>query len=216
MRTYLPIVILLSLFSTHAVAVELTSEASNGFKTYIADFESQRLKNAGSLNADASQQERDQLIHGVIVVKSGKNNGETPLKSAMIHDWLGTVFISNATLDQVVSVLQDYPHHSALFAPDIRDAKVRSHAGDDYNVYVRIVKSKMMITDVLNTEQAIHFTRIDPHHEFCRAYSTKVAEVANAGTAHEHELPIGADRGLLWRLYGYWFLEERGGGGVAE
>jgi hypothetical protein len=25
-------------------------------------------------------------------------------------------------------------------------------------------------------------------------------------------LPVGQDRGLLWRLHGYWFYEERGGG----
>lgn len=27
-----------------------------------------------------------------------------------------------------------------------------------------------------------------------------------------NELPVGKDRGLLWRLYGYWFFEERDGG----
>jgi hypothetical protein len=44
---------------------------------------------------------------------------------------------------------------------------------------------------------------------YSRAYSTRVAEVTDPGTPREHELPVGKDRGLLWRLFGYWFYEER-------
>jgi hypothetical protein len=32
----------------------------------------------------------------------------------------------------------------------------------------------------------------------------------------ERELPVGKDRGLLWRLYGYWLYEERDGGVIVE
>jgi len=215
MRIGLFLVIVLS-FCSHAFAVELTPEAGEAFKKYIATFESQRLKNAGSVAADSDQAERQQLLNGQVVVKPGRNNGETQLKSALIHDWVGAIFIPSTTLSRVVGILQDYSHHSVVYAPDIRDSRVRSHSGDDFNVYVRIVKSKLLITDVLDTEQDIHFARLDAHHEYCSAYSTKVAEVSNAGTAQEHELPVGNDRGMLWRLYGYWFLEERDGGVYAE
>jgi len=216
MRTCLVIALIFAFSSKHAAAVELTPEASEAFKTYISTFEAQRLKNASSLDADADAAERQQLLHGQVVVKPGRNNGETQVKSALIHDWMGTIFIPSTTLKQVLATLQDYPRHSEMFAPDIRDARVRWHSGDDFNVYMRIVKSKLMITDVLNTEQDIHFSRIDARHEYVRAYSTKITEVSNAGTANEHELPVGEDRGLLWRLFGYWFLEERDGGVYAE
>jgi hypothetical protein len=168
------------------------------------------------VGADTNEAERQQLLHGAVVVQPGRNNGETQVKSALIHDWLGAIFIPSTTMSKVIAILQDYPRHSEVYAPDIRDSRVRSHSGDQFNVYVRIVKSKLLITDVLNTEQDIHFTRLDAHHEYCRAYSTRIAEVSNAGTAEEHELPVGNDRGMLWRLYGYWYLEERDGGVYAE
>ncbi len=216
MRIGLFLVIALSFFRSQAFAVELTPEAGEAFKNYIATFESQRLKTIASVGADTDQTERRQLLNGQVVVKPGRNNGETPLKSALIHDWVGSIFIPSTSLSKVVSILQDYSHHSVVYAPDIRDARVRSHSGDDFDVYVRIVKSKLLITDVLDTEQDIHFARLDDRHEYCRAYSTRIAEVSNAGTAQEHELPVGNDRGMLWRLYGYWFLEERDGGVYAE
>jgi hypothetical protein len=81
---------------------------------------------------------------------------------------------------------------------------------------MRIVKSKLFLTDVLNTEQEIRFVAIDEKRIYSRAYSTKIAEVSDAGKSSEHELPPGKDRGLLWRMIGYWFFEERDGGVYVE
>jgi hypothetical protein len=81
---------------------------------------------------------------------------------------------------------------------------------------MRIVKSKLFLSDVMNTEHEIHFVQIDPKRVYSRAYSTRIAEVSDPGKPGERELPIGTDRGLLWRMYGYWFFEERDGGVVVE
>ena len=48
------------------------------------------------------------------------------------------------------------------------------------------------------------------------AKSTRIQELVNPGKSNEHLLPEGHDRGLLWRLYGYWFYEERDGGVYVE
>ena len=32
------------------------------------------------------------------------------------------------------------------------------------------------------------------------------------GKQNERELPVGHDRGLVWRINGYWFFEESDGG----
>jgi hypothetical protein len=81
---------------------------------------------------------------------------------------------------------------------------------------MRIIKSKFFLSDVLNTEHDIHFIPIDPKHVYSCAYSTRIAEVNDPGSPKERELPVGKDRGLLWRLYGYWFYEERDGGVFVE
>ena len=45
-----------------------------------------------------------------------------------------------------------------------------------------------------------------------RIYSTRIAQVENAGEPDERELPVGRDGGYLWRLNTYWRLLERDGG----
>ena len=75
--------------------------------------------------------------------------------------------------------------------------------------------SKFFLTDVLHTEQDIHFVPLDATRVFSRAYSKRITEIGNPGP-HEHELPVGNDRGLLWRLTVYWFFEERDNGVYTE
>jgi hypothetical protein len=40
----------------------------------------------------------------------------------------------------------------------------------------------------------------------------RIAEVQNPGQPSEHELPVGMDRGYVWRLYSYWRIEQKDGG----
>src|ERR1700681_3410994 len=49
-------------------------------------------------------------------------------------------------------------------------------------------------SDVLNTEQAIQFTRVDPQRVYSRTYSKRINEVASPRRSGEHELPIGQDQ----------------------
>jgi hypothetical protein len=156
------------------------------------------------------------MLTGSIVIQPGQGNGEVELKSGLIHDWTGGMFIPRATLAHAVDVIQDYGRQKEFYAPDITDAQVRSRNGNDFDVYMRIVKSRFLITDVLDTEHEIHFAPLSATRMYCRSYSSRIAEVSDAGTPHEHELPVGNDRGLLWRMDGYWFMEERDGGVYIE
>ncbi len=155
---------------------------------------------------------RQQLLSGMVVAQPVEGNGIVPLKGGLVQDWRGAVFIPHATLRDVLSIVQDFDHHGDFYKPDIENAKIESRQGDEFLVFMRIVKAKFMLSDVLNTEQAIQFIRLDPQRVYSRAHSKRINEVAAPGRTAEHELPIGRDRGLLWRLYGYWFYEERDDG----
>jgi hypothetical protein len=155
---------------------------------------------------------RQQLLNGAVIARPLEGNGIVPLKGGLVQDWRGAVFIPHATLRDVLAVVQDFAHHQDFYRPDIANAKIESRQGDDFLVFMRIVKAKFLLSDVLNTEQTIQFVRLDPQRVYSRARSKRINEVAAPGQSSEHELPIGQDRGLLWRLYGYWFYEERDGG----
>jgi hypothetical protein len=53
---------------------------------------------------------------------------------------------------------------------------------------------------------------LDATHASSTSYSTRIAQVENAGQPDERELPLGKDGGYLWRLNSYWRYFDSGNG----
>ncbi len=195
--------------------MDLTRVTADAFDRYIVETELKlepRFHGDHFLSANESPEWRRQLRGGALIVQPAQSNGTVAIKSGLIQDWTGAVFIPRSSLKNALSIVQDYEHHRDFYKPEIADAKIRSRTGDDFQVYMRIVKAKLLLSDVLNTEHEIRFTALDAHRVYSRAYSRRIAEVSDAGKPGEHELAVGQDRGFLWRIYGYWFFEENDGG----
>ena len=134
---------------------------------------------------------------------------------AIIHHWLGAVFIPGASLTQTIALVQDYNHHQDIYKPEVVRSRLISHTGNDFQIYYRLRKKKV-ITVTLNTYHDVHYFPIDSTRWYSRSYSTRIAEVANADTPNEHEKPVGQDGGFLWRINSYWKFEEKDGGMYIE
>lgn len=204
---------------SNAQAANLIPEIVQQFNDYIREVEARlapRFQGEHFLWSDQSPGARNEVTAGRIAVEPAKNKGLIEIKRGMIQDWQGAVFIKGAKLDRVLRVLQDYPNHAKYYSPDVMTSKVVSHAGDDWTVVMRTLKSKLFLSVVLETEDDITFKHVDAMKVYGIAKSTRIQEVANPGKGNEHLLPEGHDRGLLWRLYEYWFYEERNGGVYVE
>ena len=209
------VVFTLIVFASSTLAVELRTETIDAFNNFVAAVEMRlepRFNGQHFLWPDEYPGVRQQLLNGAVIAQPVLGNGIVPLKGGLVQDWRGAVFILHATLRDVLSVAQDFDHHQDFYKPDIESAKIESRQGDEFLIFMRIVKAKFLLSDVLNTEQAIKFTRLDPQRVYSRTSSKRISEVAAPGRSAEHELPVGQDRGLLWRLNGYWFYEERDDG----
>jgi hypothetical protein len=134
---------------------------------------------------------------------------------ALIHHWLGAVFIPGATLHQTIDLVQDYDHHQDIYKPEVVRSKLVEHNGNDFKIFYRLRKKKV-ITVTLNSDHDVHYFPVDDKHWYSRSYSTRIAEVADADQPGEHEKPVGNDGGFLWRLYSYWRFEERDDGVYVE
>lgn len=133
------------------------------------------------------------------------------IPGGLIHDWVGVVFIPGISLAQAMSVLQDYDRDADYYRPQVLKSKLLDRSGDVFHVFLRL-KQVHIITVVLDTEYEVHYRCLDETHAVSRSYSTRIAEVENAGEADEHDSAPGDDRGLLWRLYSYWRFYQADGG----
>jgi hypothetical protein len=135
--------------------------------------------------------------------------------NAIIHHWLGAVFIPGANLRETLTLMQDYNRHQDIYRPEVVRSRLLSRQGNDFKIYYRLRKKKV-ITITLNTNHEVHYFPVDSRRWYSRSYSTRIAEVANADTPNEREKPIGHDGGFLWRINSYWKFEEKDGGVYIE
>jgi hypothetical protein len=138
-------------------------------------------------------------------------SGHSSTPGALIHHWVGIVFIPGATLAQVLAVVQDYDRHAEYYKPDVAQSRKVAQNGDDYKVHYRLRKKKI-ITIILDADYDVHRHFIDSTRAYSNSYSTRIAQVENAGQPDEHELPLGKDGGYLWRLNSFWRYFDSGHG----
>lgn len=203
--------------------LRLNAETSAAFERYVRltdarnDAELQRGTGLLWIDGLADSEKRaayDAVRRGEVKVQKleTRDNGqELRCPGGLIHHWAGVAFIPGATIDDVLAVLQDYEHQATYYAPDVERSKLESRDGEDFRVFLRFRRHKV-ITVVLDTEHDVHYFRDAPGQAHSRSSAVRIAEVENPGTASEREKDPGDDDGFLWKMETWWRIEQADGG----
>lgn len=202
-----------------ATPVQLKQETLKCFSAYIRDAEAtmERALDDGSpfLWSDVNSERAQQVRGGQVVAQFWSGHGPVKVPDGLIHDWIGTSFILDTNVGDVLTLLQDYDDHKNIYKPEVIGSRLISHRGNDFQVYLRLLKKKI-VTVVLDTDHEVHYRSLDRVRWVCRSYTTRISEVEHAGTPEERVLPPDTGAGFLWRLHSYWRFEEREGGAYVE
>ena len=198
--------------------VQLKPETLAAFEQYIRQAEAameQTLAPDKFLWSDRDPKRAKRVRQRKIAAELWEGNGSIKIPGGLIHDWIGAVFIPGATVAATLARIQDYDRHKILYRPEVIDSRLIAHQGNDFQIYLRVLKKKI-ITVVLDTDHDVHYFRLDHTRWGCRSYTTRAAEVDNAGKPNEIVQPPDTGYGFLWRLNSYWRFEERDGGVYTE
>jgi hypothetical protein len=198
-----------------AKPVQLKQTTLEAFLGYIQEAEAAMQPSlegrAPFLWADEDPKRRKQIHHGTILAQFWSGQRPVKVPDGLIHDWIGAIYVPGETVDQALSLVQDYDNHKIIYQPEVMDSKLLSHHGDNFKIYLRLLKKKVL-TVVLDTDHDVNYSRIDTKSWFCRSCTTRIAEVDDAGTPREKVHPPDSGYGFLWRLFSYWrFAEDRNG-----
>ncbi len=202
-----------------AKPVQLNPKTLEAFDVYIRSTEKameQSLHASGSFLWSQQAPERAQAIsQGQVVAQFWSGEGPLKVPKGLIHDWIAAAVIPKSSIKDVFGVMQDYDNHKNTYKPEVIDSKLISRDGDDFRVYLRLLKKKI-ITVVLDTDHEVHYRAVAQMRWVCHSYTTRIAEVESAGSEDERVLEPDTGCGFLWRLYSYWRFEERDIGAVVE
>jgi hypothetical protein len=213
------------LLAPPAPASTLKPETVAAFDQYVKLAEQRmdaELQNGHFLFLDGMPDERrgaeyDAVKRGEIFVtqlhtpSKEDDDGKLKVPGGLMHHWVAVMFIPRKSVKDVEAVLQDYRDETKIYKPDIQQARVISHTGDDFKIFLRMY-TKSVVTVVLNGNFDIHNDELGPTRAASRSHSTRIAEVVNFGRPDEHELPVGNDHGYMWRMNSYWRIEQKDGG----
>ena len=210
------------------MCAELRPEAVQAFNRYVQLTEAR-------INGEVSQTEKFLYVEGLAsgpraqalaTLKRGEilmerlqtldaSGQKIEALNAIIHHWLGAVFVPGANLHETIALMQDFNRHQEIYNPELVRSRLLTHQGNDFTIYYRL-RMKKVITVTFNTNHEVHYFPVDSKRWYSRSYATRIAEVSDAGTPNEHEKPIGNDGGFLWRFNSYWKFEEKDGGVYIE
>jgi len=218
------LLLLLTVVESPVRAAELQPRTIAAFDRYVRATEARiqsEVESASSflfldaLPEKAKRTPFQELREGRLIIErlhTRQNNKDIDVPDAMVHHWVGIVFVPGATAEQAVALMQDYNRHAELFAPAVQQSRVLWRDGaDHFSVFIRF-RMKKIIEAVVNTENDARFMRPAKGRVYSKIVSTRVAQVDNAGTPDEREKAVGNDDGFMWRLNSYWRFIERDGG----
>ena len=192
--------------------VDLSRETLKGFEAYIRAAEgAMGPSSAGGesfLWSDSSEGRARQVREGQVVAQCWSGREPVRVPSGLIHDWIGAAWAPEATVKATLALIQNYDNHVNIYKPEVIASKLISRRGNDFQIYLRLLKKKIL-TVILDTDHEVHYRPVDRTRWVCWSYTTRIAEVENAGDPNEKVLAPDTGFGFLWRLYSYWRFEER-------
>ena len=206
-------------------AAELHDETIAAWQRYVEATE-QRI--AGEIEAgsrflvqdfgnDAAGARRDVLAGDVRIDRMetrGADGERIEVPKGAIHHWRGSVLIPGVALDDVLHGLMHGTNLTKM-QNGVVESRVLDRDGDRLHVFLKL-RRKQLITVHYNTEHRVRYTRHRPDAASSRSVSTRIAELADAGSPAEREKPIGRDRGFMWRLNSYWRYQRTDAGVIVE
>jgi hypothetical protein len=167
-----------------------------------------------NLPTEARSKAYEDLRAGRVAIENAhisKTSSALPVPGGLIHDWKGIVFVPGISLDEAITLLEDYDHDDNYFSPDVIASKLLSRDGENFHVYLRL-KRKYVVTAVFDTEYEVRYAKLNPTRAISQSRSTRIEEIQNAGQANEQKIAAESDHGFLWRLNSYWRFEQANGG----
>src|SRR5262249_28719009 len=147
---------------------------------------------------------------GHVLIQAARGNGIVAIPGGLIHHWRGMVFIPGATLEEAISVSQDYANYKHVYEP-ILDADVLEHVEDTFRVRIRLHKRSGLVSAVLDVWSVVRYEQ-NGNVVYSVSDSERITEVKNAGERGERRRVPGKDGGYGGRASLFSLCAEREAG----
>jgi hypothetical protein len=205
--------LIILLLTIGARAADLKPETVRAWQEYVEE------KNAAAKSADGpflpATNDPDSwaaLLSGKILVAPAGPNIPKRVPSGLIHDWIGTAFIPNSTIPQVLGSVRDYDHYKDVYHPSVVDSKLGSTTDEEDLFSLLLINKSLFLKKAVEGDYRASYLRLDDRRWYSVSASTRLQEIEGYGGDGARRLPEGEGAGLIWRVDSITRYEERDGG----
>jgi hypothetical protein len=199
---------------------ELKPETAQAWDNYIEAVSARNQRHFAPgmsfLSIDETPDRVAQVHAGNIMVSASGPRVPMKVPSGLIHDWIGAAFVPNVTILEVLGVVRDYKRYKDIYHPNVVDSALVAVDDREDRFSLLLMNRSVVGKTALNSEYKCSYTRVDARHCYSVSEAKRIREVAEYGTASQHELPEDQGTGLIWRMYSIARYEERDGGVYIE
>jgi hypothetical protein len=201
-------------------AGDLNEQTLKAWNEYIQGINARMKERSAGTSAflwiDEAPGRRERVRQGEILVEPASKEVPEKVPQGLIHNWLGAVFIPNASIASVFAMLNDYSHYNRIYNPAVVEAKLLNTFGAMRQFSLVLAEKAPFVTAAIDSEYNSQNFRLDKHHWYTITQSTRIRQIDNYGHPGEHELPPDQGAGYIWRLYSIQRFEENDGGVYTE
>lgn len=164
-----------------------------------------KVENAGPLKLSTARSTD-------VAVTPAAGDGTVGVPNGLIHDWIGTTFVPNATLGQLEAVLRDYDHYKDIYTPAVIDSKAIQTGDRTETFEMEWFQKVLSIKTGIDAEYSNTQVRLSRERGYTITRSTRIQEIRKLGQEDEEKLPVDKGSGYIWRICSMLRYEEADGG----
>ena len=153
---------------------------------------------------------------GQVLVSPGSAENPKRVPSGLIHDWIGAIFIPNATLADVMQTVSDYARYQDFYKPTVTQSRPIPSGDETDRFSMLLVNKSLMLKTAFDTDYESWYVHVDAQRGYSISRTTRVQEVEEYGAPPQHLLPVGEGSGIIWNLFSIARYVERDGGVYVE
>jgi len=219
-NSFFSLAMVLLIVTPQASAVELQSATVDAWQQYLraADVRLQARLDSGKpfLWVDEAADRQLRVRRGEVVVAPLVGHGTQSVPNGLIHDWIGAVFIPNATLGSLLTVLRDCDRYKDIYKPAVTDSKCLEFNAADQDFTMTWQRHVLFVNAAMHAQYRTHEVAIDSRRGYGVANATRIQQIEDHGRPSEHLLPADTGSGFIWRIRSISRYLERDGGVYLE
>lgn len=156
------------------------------------------------------------LRQGEVIAEPLTEHGPEVVPGGLIHDWIGAVFIPNATIDSLLRVVRDYGRYKDIYKPVVADSRSVDSGTADQEFSMVWQRHVLFVNAAMQGRYRAHDVMIGSRRGYTVVSTTSLQQIEDYGQRGEHLLPPDTGCGFLWRVHSISRYEERDGGVYLE